>query len=99
VDAGIQDIMIVTGGATRAIFCACCANGKEFGLKHINYTYQEGEGGIADALALAQHFADGQKICGVLATNIIEGSIRAAADQFRRQAAGAHILLKEVVDA
>jgi glucose-1-phosphate thymidylyltransferase len=99
VDAGIQDIMIVTGGRNSGDFLRLLANGKEFGLKHINYTYQEGEGGIADALALAQHFADGQKICVVLGDNIIEGSIRGAADQFRRQASGAHILLKEVVDA
>jgi glucose-1-phosphate thymidylyltransferase len=99
VDAGIQDIMIVTGGRNSGDFLRLLANGKEFGLKHINYTYQEGEGGIADALALAEHFADGQKICVVLGDNIIESSIRAAADQFRRQASGAHILLKEVVDA
>ena len=99
VDAGIRDIMIVTGGRNSGDFLRLLANGKEFGLKHINYTYQEGEGGIADALALAEHFADGHKICVVLGDNIIEGSIRAAADQFREQAAGAHILLKEVQDA
>ena len=99
VDAGIQDIMIVTGGRNSGDFLRLLANGKEFGLKHINYTYQEGEGGIADALGLAEHFADGHKLCVVLGDNIIEGSIRAAADQFRRQGAGAHILLKEVVDA
>src|SRR5208283_4371821 len=75
------------------------ANGKHFGLKHIHYTYQEGEGGIADALALAEHFADGQKICVILGDNIIQGDIRAAADRFRGQAVGAHILLKEVADA
>jgi glucose-1-phosphate thymidylyltransferase len=99
VDAGIQDIMIVTGGRNSGDFLRLLANGKEFGLKHINYTYQEGEGGIADALALAEHFADGQQICVVLGDNIIEGSIRAAADQFRTQGAGAHILLKQVEDA
>ena len=99
VDAGIQDIMIVTGGRNSGDFLRLLANGKEFGLKHINYTYQEGEGGIADALALAQHFADGQKLCVVLGDNIIEGSIREAADRFRSQRSGAHILLKEVQDA
>ncbi|SPE40838.1 glucose-1-phosphate thymidylyltransferase [Candidatus Sulfopaludibacter sp. SbA3] len=99
VDAGIRDIMIVTGGRNSGDFLRLLANGKEFGLKHINYTYQEGEGGIADALALAEHFADGQQICVVLGDNIIEGSIRAAAGQFRNQAVGAHILLKEVKDA
>ena len=99
VDAGITDIMVVTGGRNSGDFLRLLANGKEFGLKHIHYTYQEGEGGIADALALAEHFADGQKICVVLGDNIIQGNIRAAADRFRRQAAGAHILLKEVPDA
>jgi glucose-1-phosphate thymidylyltransferase len=99
VDAGIRDIMIVTGGRNSGDFLRLLANGKEFGLKHINYTYQEGEGGIADALALAEHFADGQKICVVLGDNIIDGNVKAAADQFRAQEKGAHILLKEVHDA
>jgi glucose-1-phosphate thymidylyltransferase len=99
VDAGIQDIMIVTGGRNSGDFLRLLANGKQFGLKHINYTYQEGEGGIADALALAEHFADGEKICVVLGDNIIEGNIAKAADRFRQQPAGAHILLKEVPDA
>ena len=99
VDAGIQDILIVTGGRNSGDFLRLLANGKEFGLKHINYTYQEGEGGIADALALAEHFADGEKICVVLGDNIIEKHIRDAADRFRQQGRGAHILLKEVADA
>lgn len=99
VDAGIEDILIVTGGRNSGDFLRLLANGKEFGLKHINYTYQEGEGGIADALNLAEHFADGQKICVVLGDNIIERSIRDAADRFRQQPRGAHILLKEVSDA
>ena len=99
VDAGIRDILIVTGGRNSGDFLRLLANGKQFGLKHINYTYQEGEGGIADALALAEHFADGEKICVVLGDNIIEKDIRAAADRFRQQPAGAHILLKEVPDA
>jgi glucose-1-phosphate thymidylyltransferase len=99
VDAGIRDIMVVTGGRNSGDFLRLLANGKEFGLKHINYTYQEGEGGIADALALAQHFADGQKICVVLGDNIIERDIRQAAETFEAQESGAHILLKEVPDA
>src|SRR5450432_1103438 len=66
VDAGIRDILVVTGGRNSGDFLRLLANGKQFGLAHINYTYQEGEGGIADALALAEHFADGQKICVVL---------------------------------
>jgi glucose-1-phosphate thymidylyltransferase len=99
VDAGIKEILLVTGGRNSGDFLRLLANGKQFGLKHINYTYQEGEGGIADALALAEHFADGQKICVVLGDNIIEGSLLEAANRFRQQSAGAHILLKEVQDA
>ncbi len=99
VDAGIRDILIVTGGKNSGDFLRLLANGKHFGLKHINYTYQEGEGGIADALSLAEHFADGHKICVILGDNIIETSIRAAADAFRRQERGARILIKEVHDA
>jgi len=99
VDAGIRDILIVTGGRNSGDFLRLLANGKQFGLEHINYTYQEGEGGIADALALAKHFADGQKTCVMLGDNIIEGNIRKAVEQFTAQAEGAHILLKEVPDA
>src|SRR5215467_2055020 len=96
VDAGIRDILIVTGGRNAGDFLRLLANGKEFGLTHLDYTYQEGEGGIAEALGLAEHFADGKNICVILGDNIIEGSIRAAADAFRRQSSGAKILLKQV---
>ena len=82
VDAGIRDILLVTGGKTAGYFLRLLANGKEFWLSHIDYTYQEGEGGIADALSLAEHFADGKKICVILGDNIIESSIRSAVDQF-----------------
>lgn len=99
VDAGIEDIMVVTGGKNSGDFLRLLANGKQFGLKHIDYTYQEGEGGIAEALGLAEHFADGEKICVVLGDNIIERSIRSAVDAFRKQDRGARILLKEVPDA
>jgi glucose-1-phosphate thymidylyltransferase len=99
VDAGIQDIMVVTGGRNSGDFLRLLANGKSFGLKHINYTYQEGEGGIAEALGLCQHFADGDKICVVLGDNIIERDIRGAADAFRAQEKGARVLLKKVHDA
>jgi glucose-1-phosphate thymidylyltransferase len=99
VDAGIRDILIVTGGRNAGDFLRLLANGKEFGLVHLNYTYQEGEGGIADALSLAEHFADGDKLCVVLGDNLIEGSIRQAVDDFRNQPSGAKILLKRVTDA
>jgi glucose-1-phosphate thymidylyltransferase len=99
VEAGIKDILLVTGGRNSGDFLRLLANGKEFGLAHLNYTYQEGEGGIADALALAEHFADGEKICVILGDNIIEGSIREAVEAFERQERGARILLKQVQDA
>jgi len=99
VEAGIEDLLIVTGGRNSGDFLRLLANGKEFGLKHINYTYQEGEGGIAEALALAEHFAEKSKVCVVLGDNIIEGSIKQAVQDFDRQERGAKILLKEVHDA
>jgi len=76
VDAGIRDIMIVTGGNNAGDFLRLLGNGREFGLKDINYTYQRGEGGIADALSLAEHFADEQKIVVILGDNVIEKSIK-----------------------
>src|SRR3974390_192323 len=99
VDAGITQILLVTGGRNSGDFLRLLANGKEFGLNHLNYTYQEGEGGIADALGLAEHFADGDKICVILGDNIIERGIRHAVEDFRRTERGAKILLKEVHDA
>ena len=99
VDAGIKDILVVTGGKNAGDFLRLLANGKHFGLTHIDYTYQEGEGGIAEALNLARHFADSSKICVILGDNIIEGNIRSAVEDFRQQPCGAKILLKEVPDA
>jgi glucose-1-phosphate thymidylyltransferase len=98
VNAGIRDIMLVTGGNNAGDFLRLLGNGKEFGLRHLNYTYQEGEGGIADALRLAEHFADGESICVILGDNIIERNIMQAAEAFRKQQKGAKILLKEVKD-
>lgn len=98
INAGIHDIMIVTGGNSAGDFLRLLGNGKEFGLSHLNYTYQEGEGGIADALSLVRHFADEQPICVVLGDNIIENNIKTAAEQYRKQEKGAKILLKKVPD-
>lgn len=98
INAGIDDILIVTGGNNAGDFLKLLGNGKEFGLKHINYTYQEGEGGIAEALGLAEFFASGEKICVVLGDNLIEKNIRKAVEKFRKQKEGAKILLKEVPD-
>ena len=99
VDAGIDDILLVTGGRNSGDFLRLLANGKEFGLKHLNYAYQEGEGGIADALSLAEHFAEGQKVCVILGDNIIEKSIKDAVDAFRKQEKAGRILPKHVHDA
>ncbi|MHB8110017.1 MAG: sugar phosphate nucleotidyltransferase [Syntrophorhabdaceae bacterium] len=98
IKAGITDIMIVTGGNHAGDFLRLMGNGKDFGLKHLNYTYQEGEGGIADALSLAEYFAEGDSICVVLGDNIIERNIVKAVSDFREQKRGAKIMLKEVPD-
>jgi glucose-1-phosphate thymidylyltransferase len=98
VNSGITDILIVTGGNNAGDFLRLMGNGREFGLKHLNYTYQEGEGGIAAALGLAQHFADGGKIMVVLGDNIIEKNVRKAVEDFEKQERGAKVILKEVPD-
>jgi glucose-1-phosphate thymidylyltransferase len=100
INAGIRDIMVVTGGPFAGDFLKLLGNGKEFGLAHINYTYQEGEGGIAEALSLCEHFADGEPICVVLGDNLIQNNINHAVKKFAaQQYKGAMILLKEVDDA
>ncbi len=98
VNAGIEEILIVTGGSSAGDFLKLLGNGKEFGLKHLNYTYQEGEGGIADALSLAEHFAEGDSVCVVLGDNIIENNIIKEVEAFERQKAGARIIVKQVED-
>jgi glucose-1-phosphate thymidylyltransferase len=99
VDAGIRDIIVVTGGQNSGDFLRLLSNGRDFDLHRIHYTYQEGEGGIADALRLAEPFVEGEKICVVLGDNIIENNIIESAQVFAKQPKGAHILLKEVPDA
>lgn len=98
VNAGIDEILIVTGGQNSGDFLRLLGNGKDFGLKHLNYTYQEGEGGIAAALGLAEFFADRGKIVVMLGDNIIEKNVRKAVEAFRMQKEGARIMLKEVSD-
>jgi len=98
VRAGINDILIVTGGNNAGDFLRLLGNGKAFGLRHLNYTYQEGEGGIAEALGLAEYFADGEKIVVILGDNIIEKDITKYVEAFEKQEKGAKILLKEVED-
>ena len=98
VNAGVRDVMLVTGGDHAGDFLKLLGNGRDLGLDDLHYTYQKGEGGIADALRLAENFADGDKIAVVLGDNIIEKNIRHAADAFCNQKSGAKILLKEVPD-
>jgi glucose-1-phosphate thymidylyltransferase len=98
VDAGIRDVIVVTGGQNSGDFLRLLSNGKDFDLHRIHYTYQEGEGGIADALRLAEPFVEGEKICVILGDNIIENNIIDSAAAFEKQSVGAHILLKQVPD-
>lgn len=96
INAGIKDILIVTGGNNAGDFLRLLGNGNEFGLKHLNYTYQKGEGGIAEALGLAEYFADNGKVIVILGDNIIEENIAPYIEEFKKQPDGAKILLKEV---
>lgn len=98
IDAGIKDILIVTGGNNAGDFLRLLGNGAEFGLKHINYTYQQGEAGIADALKLAEHFVDNDKFVVMLGDNVIGGSIKSYVEKFKKQSKGARIILKKVSD-
>jgi glucose-1-phosphate thymidylyltransferase len=96
IGAGVTDILIVTGGSNSGEFLRLLKNGRDFGLKHLNYTYQEGEGGIADALSLAEYFADGEPICVVLGDNIFENGIAPVVEGYAGE--GARVLLAEVED-
>ncbi len=98
VDAGIDDILIVTGGSSAGDFLRLLRNGKDFGLQQLNFAYQEGEGGIADALRLAEYFSSGEKICVILGDNIIQGSALSAKQKFENQERGAKVILKQVPD-
>jgi glucose-1-phosphate thymidylyltransferase len=98
VNAGIDDIMIVTGGRKSGDFLSLLGNGKDFGLKHLNYTYQEGEGGIAEALGLCEHWVSDDRMCVILGDNLIERNIVKAVRDYEQQERGAKIMLKEVHD-
>jgi glucose-1-phosphate thymidylyltransferase len=98
VQAGLKDIMIVTGGNSAGDFLRLLRNGKDFGLKRLHYVYQEGEGGIAEALGLAADFAEGDRILVILGDNIFEDDITPCVQSFLAQPRGAKILLKEVDD-
>jgi glucose-1-phosphate thymidylyltransferase len=98
VKAGLQEIMVVTGGPFAGDFLKLLGNGREFGLKEVHYTYQEGEGGIAEALGLAENFAEGDRVCVILGDNIFSADIGRGVKEFMEQKSGAKIFLKEVED-
>lgn len=98
VEAGIEDILVVTGGEHAGEFLRLMGNGRAFGLEHLNYTYQEGEGGIAEALGLAEHWAEGEPIAVILGDNLFEDSLAEPVRRYRQRGRGAQILLKEVDD-
>ena len=98
VEAGIRDLMIVTGGNNAGMFHELLGNGCEFGLEHINYTHQGAPAGIADALKLAAHFIEGERFVVILGDNVLGGSIRRHVESFAQQERGAKILLAKVDD-
>ncbi len=97
-NAGITEMVLVTGGNNPGDFLRLMGNGKELGMNNISYVYQEGEGGIAEALGLAEFYVRGDDIAVVLGDNIFENEITPFVDSYRQQGKGAKILLKEVPD-
>lgn len=96
--AGITEVLVVTGGESAGDFMRLLGNGAEFGLSGLYFAYQEGEGGIADALRLAEDFSAGKRICVILGDNIVEKTIRPYVEQYRRQDEGALVLFNKVSD-
>lgn len=95
-EAGINDVLVVTGGQNPGDFMRLLGDGREFGFRHLSFTYQKGQGGIAAALACAEEFAAGDPVCVVLGDNILQESIRPQAELYRKQRDGARVLLKKV---
>jgi len=98
VQAGLKEIMVVTGGPFAGDFLKLLGNGREFGLKEVHYTYQEGEGGIAEALGLTENFVEGDRVCVILGDNIFSADLRRGVEEYMGQKSGAKIFLKEVDD-
>jgi glucose-1-phosphate thymidylyltransferase len=93
VNAGIADLMLVTGGTHAGEFFRLLGNGHAHGIDRLLYAYQEEEGGIADALSLSERFVDREPVAVMLADNVFERSIRAIAENFDAQRSGARIVL------
>lgn len=99
VAAGIDRILVVTGGNHAGDFLPLLGNGEGFGLRHIDYTYQPQAGGIAQALRLAKHWSGGDSVCVMLGDNIFEHSIRGSVLRFAEEGSrGARLLLAEMDD-
>ena len=98
VEAGIRDILLVTGGNQPGAFLELLRDGREFGLEHLYFAYQHAPQGIADALRCAERFVQGDRCVVMLGDNILAGSLRPYLDNFRHQQRGARVLLKEVPD-
>ncbi len=96
--AGIDEVMLVTGGDFAGDFLRLLENGREFGLRRIHYTYQQGSGGIAAALALAEDFVEDDRLVAILGDNLFEEDLTPYVRRFAEQGEGARILLKEVED-
>jgi len=97
VTCGIEDILVVTGGDNAGDFLELLGDGEKFGIKNLNYAYQDGEGGIAEALGLAKDFSAGEPLVVLLGDNLFQDSLAQAIELYS-QGTGAMILLKEVED-
>jgi glucose-1-phosphate thymidylyltransferase len=98
VNAGVDEIMVVTGGTHAGEFFRLLGNGHEFGIERLSYAYQDRPGGIAEALGLAQRFVGGDRVLVMLADNIVERSIKPIVERFAEQEKGARILLSRIED-
>jgi glucose-1-phosphate thymidylyltransferase len=98
VEAGIDELMLVTGGTHAGEFFRLLGNGHEYGIDRLAYGYQEQAGGIAEALGLAERFVGRDKACVLLADNVFEHSLRPIVENFERQDRGARIVLSRVAE-
>ena len=96
VGAGVDELMLVSGGTHAGEFIRLLGNGREYGIERLQYGYQDQAGGIAEALALAEHFVGRDKVCVMLADNIFERSLAAVVENFVKQESGARIVLSRV---
>ncbi|MHB1855346.1 MAG: sugar phosphate nucleotidyltransferase [Acidimicrobiales bacterium] len=96
VQAGVEEMMVVTGGTHAGEFLRLLGNGHAWGIDRLSYAYQEKAGGIAEALGLAERFAGGDSVCVFLADNIVERGIAASVRAFEASPEGARIVLSPV---